>query len=187
MLEIRQKPIESVGVAWWPGGRTAQNAAVAAALAQRGDGGQPGAGGEAGGLGRAGAEPGVGVDPSAAGRGDRVDAVEVPRRVDPLEVGPRAPATGSSGIERVGDAVDVGRRRSPPATAPDAPGGPGPVRCSRYAGWVANSTVTDVTIGRTRLMRPPRRQEAPACRTGYSPHNDATTVRGSEVLRLPAR
>ena len=26
-LEITQKPIDSVGVAWWPGGRTAQNAA----------------------------------------------------------------------------------------------------------------------------------------------------------------
>ena len=28
MFDTRQKPIESVGVAWWPGGRTAQNAAV---------------------------------------------------------------------------------------------------------------------------------------------------------------
>ncbi len=129
MLEIRQKPIASVGVAWCPGGRTAQNAAVPAALAQGGHGGEPGAGGEVGGGGRVRAETGVGVDPAAAGGGDRVDAIEVPRGMDALEIGPRRRLR----LER-GERLRHAGALAPSITAcsrAGRSGWPGPVRCSR--------------------------------------------------------
>ena len=62
----RQNPIDRVGVAWCPGGRTAQNALSAVPASRRVDRGQPGAGGQQGGVVGGVVHGRVGVDPAAA-------------------------------------------------------------------------------------------------------------------------
>ena len=62
------------------------------AASQRGHGGQTGAGGEHRGRRRLGARRRVGVDPPAARRRQVLEPIEVPRRVDALELGALRPA-----------------------------------------------------------------------------------------------
>ena len=109
MLETRQKPIESVGVAWWPGGRTAQNAAVPRPSRSASTAVSPAPAARWAAVAECVLEAGVGVDPAAAGRGHRLEPVEVPRGVDALEVGAR----GGHRLER-----DQRRRRAPRRCAP---------------------------------------------------------------------
>ena len=80
---------------------------VAATFPQRRHRREPGTCRQPGGTGRAGAQPGVGVDPAAAGFGHLVEPVEVPRRVDPLQID----ATGGHRLElrqRVHHALPTG-------------------------------------------------------------------------------
>ena len=91
-------------------------------------------------------DAGVGVDPAAAGCGDVVEAVEVPRRVHPLEVGARRrdaarAATSASATPAAVAPVDDRLQPRRPLRVAAARS-----RCSRYAGWVANSTVTRSTL-----------------------------------------
>ena len=93
-LLIRQKPIALDATAWWPGGLTARNAPVAApdspasTAAPRGPASpaQPRPRRTAGGVPRPRRGRRVGVETTAAAPAQRLQEVEVARRVNPLQL-----------------------------------------------------------------------------------------------------
>ena len=100
--------------AWWPGGRTAQNAAVPspAARARRPRPGPTPAASSAASH-DAGRRGRVGVERAAAARAERLELVEVRGGVHPLELGPRRPP----GRQLARPPRRVRRPRSPASTA----------------------------------------------------------------------
>ena len=193
MLETRQKPIDSVGVAWWPGGRTAQNAAAPSPRAQRGDGGQTGAGGERRGRGRLATRRRVGIDPAASRRRRRR---RVGRGTTPgwtRSRSARDAGRGSSGTIAGASSASPAAR----VTAPRRDGRSGwwaPVRCSRNNGWVAQRTVTRPTLrdvaavtrcrrARRRCRREPHATGTVRCRAPVQ-RASASRASGHELRRL---
>ena len=133
----------------------------------------------------------VRVEPPAAALADRLDVVEVRGRVHPLERLRSVPVRGSSGTERVGDSA----RWLPAMTASSRAGRSGwcrPATCSRYAGWVANSTVTASDYEPARLrsshgeLSRPDRAAPPGSLAGRAAQRRRAGPRAAVVER-PAR
>ena len=136
-LFSRQKPIARPGSGVVAGRAHGQEGGVGLAPVEALDGVEAGAGGQEGGRPRLGDGARVGVEVAAAGGAEALEGVEVGRRVETLELGPR----GRPGRHRTRRPRRGPRLRCPASTAwrrAGRSGWPGPVSCAAKAGCVVS-------------------------------------------------